>query len=111
MILTSFAFFAGGSFVLQQALDAKSRAERQKIATHEQCVSFLETLPSAQVSTTGKGVTVILSDANDPRRAIADASIAALMCPGKSVVSACLGDKCLGSDDRLIMRFTLEDNG
>src|SRR5690554_2807714 len=94
MILCSFGFFGAGGYVLNEALDAKYRATRQKQATHEQCISFLKTIPNSQVTETGNKVVVVMKDASDPRRVITDASISALMCPGKKVANACLGDQC-----------------
>lgn len=99
LILSSFALFAGGTLVVQSAMDAKLRTERQIEATERQCIKLLNTLPNASVTPIGDDVTVIMGKIIEPRKALTDASVASLMCPNKKLAEICLGDECPGAKD------------
>lgn len=99
LILSSFALFAGGTLVIQSAMDAKLRTDRQIEATERQCIKLLNTLPNASVTPIGDDVTVIMGKIIEPRKALTDASIASLMCPNKKLAEICLGDECPGAKD------------
>jgi hypothetical protein len=94
LILSSFAFFAGGTLILRDATDVKLRSERQIVATEKQCINLLKTLPNANVVMANDDVTVIIGKIVDPRKALTDATVASLMCPNKTLSDICLGDKC-----------------
>lgn len=106
LILSSFAFFAGGTLILRDATDAKLRAERQIVATEEQCIKLLKTLPNGNVMSANGDVTVVIGKIADPRKALTDATVASLMCPNKTLSDICLGDKCVpGGKDEVSLRL------
>lgn len=109
LIFSSFALFAGGTLVIQSAMDAQLRAERQIQATERQCIKLLNTLPNASVTPVGEDITIIIGKVVEPRKALTDASVASLMCPNKRLSEMCLGDECQGSktgEIALRMKFT-----
>lgn len=108
MMTVSLAFFAGGAFVVKETVDMKEREARQWAETDRQCLQLLNTLPSVAVAPSGKDVTVTMGDVADPRKALSDATVAAMMCPGKQLSEVCLGDKCVGAQGKVILRFKLK---
>lgn len=108
MMLSSTAFFAGGAYIIGSTLDMQERQARQEAETDRQCIDLLKTLPSAAVTEAGKDVTVVMRNVIDPRKALSDATVAAMMCPGRTLAEVCLGDKCQGSQDSVALRFKLE---
>lgn len=107
MIFGSLAFFAGGGFVLTQAMDASVRAERQISSTNKQCLEYLNEIPSSSVVPVGDDVSIVIKDIKDPKTALSDASLAIMMCPTKKVENVCLGDKCQGPTDEVILKLKL----
>jgi len=99
LIFSSFAFFGGGTLIIRDATDAQLRAERQIAATERQCLKLLNTLPNAKVTPVNGDVTVTIGKIIEPRKALTDATVAALMCPNKTLADVCLGDKCPGATD------------
>lgn len=106
LLTASFAFFATGAVVLTSAVDEQARSERQREATDRQCLSLLGSIPGAEV-TGSDDVTVLVRNVTDPRRALDDMSTAVLVCPGRRIVDPCIGDRCQGSQDKVIMRFKM----
>lgn len=107
MILGSFAFYAGGGVIISSTLDMKARQERQKAETDRQCVELVNTLPNVNVAQVDGDLTAVIRDVVDPRKALSDATVAAMMCPGKKLAEVCLGDKCQGANDSVALRFKL----
>lgn len=107
MMLSSLAFFAGGGFIIASTVDMKEREARQREETDRQCVQLLGTLPNVTVTQSGVDLTAVMRDVTDPRRAMTDATVAAMMCPGKRLTETCLGDLCEGAEGKVILRFKL----
>ena len=108
MMVTSLAFFGAGAFVIKETVDMKEREARQWAETERQCAQLLNTLPSVSVAQSGKDTTVTMADVTDPRKALSDATVAAMMCPGKQLAEVCLGDRCAGAQNKVILRFKLK---
>lgn len=108
MMLSSTVFFAGGGYIIVSALDMHEREAREKAATDSQCVDLINTLPSVTVTQTGGDLQAVMRDVKDPRKALSDATVAAMMCPGRKLVEVCLGDKCAGATDSTVLSFKLE---
>lgn len=107
MMLSSIAFFVGGGMVISATIDMKERQERQAREADEQCIRLLGTLPGASVAQTGDAAVVVVRDVADPRKALTDATVAAMMCPGRTLEEVCLGDKCAGAQGTVTLRFKL----
>lgn len=107
MMLSSFAFFAGGGMVISATIDMSEREKRQAADVDAQCIKLLNTLPSASVTETGGEATVVMRDIIDPRKALSDATVAAMMCPARTLEEVCLGDKCAGAQGSVALRFKL----
>lgn len=93
LILSSFALYGGGAFVVLQAVNELNRQEVQKRATETQCLRHLEQIQNAQVQNAGK-LTVTISPVTVPMEALSTASMAVMMCPTRDLVDLCLGDQC-----------------
>jgi len=107
MMLASLPFYAGGGMLISATIDMKERQARQQAAVDEQCVKLLNTLPNASVANVEGAAVVVMRDVTDPRKALTDATVAALMCPGRTLEEVCLGDKCQGAQDTVALRFKL----
>jgi hypothetical protein len=108
LLLSSFALFAGGAYILFATVDQKERQDRQWAETDTQCVSLLKSIPGAEVNA-GSDMTVVVRNVTDPRKAIVDASAAVFMCPGRKMTEMCLGDKCVGAQDKVVLRFKMRE--
>jgi hypothetical protein len=106
LLTASVAFFALGTLILTSAIDEKARTERQRESTDRQCLSILRSIPGAEVTDSGD-VSVLVKNVTDPRKAIDDLTTAVLVCPSRRLVDPCIGDRCQGSQDKVIMRFKL----
>jgi hypothetical protein len=100
LILSSFALYGAGGFIIKSAIDEKNRIEVQKRVTETQCLRHLESIPNAKVSNTGK-VTVTITPIGEPMEALTTASMAEMMCPTKDLAEVCLGDEC-GPDKKTV---------
>lgn len=107
LAFSSILFFVGGALVLQNALDAKARSERQIAATNKQCLAYLNELPNVTVAPAGDDVTVVMRGITDPKTSLTDATLGIMMCPTKKVESVCVGDECQGANKEVIVRFKL----
>lgn len=107
LLTASIAFFALGALLVTSAVDEKARAERQRDSTDRQCLSILKSIPGAEVTEAGD-VTVLVRNVTDPRKAIDDLTTAVLVCPSRRLTDPCIGDRCQGSQDKVIMRFKLK---
>ena len=107
LALGAVGFFCAGGFVLASAMNASARAERQIASTNKQCLDFLNTIATASVAPMGDDITLVIRDVNDPKTALSDATLAIMMCPTKKVDSVCLGDKCQGAQDKVILRVKM----
>ena len=108
LLLSSFVFFAGGGYVVFATVDQQARQDRQWQETDAQCVSLLKTIPGAEVGS-GSDMTVVVRNVADPRKTLTDATTAVLMCPGRKMTEMCLGDKCVGAQDRVVLRFKMRE--
>lgn len=108
MMVMSLAFFGGGGFIVVETVDMKEREARQKAETDRQCLQLLNTLPSVTVAGASDDVSVTMGNVTDPRKALSDATVAAMMCPGKRLTEVCLGDRCAGAQGKVILRFKLQ---
>lgn len=106
LLAASIVFFSLGGMILASAVDEGARSERQRDATDRQCLSILKSIPGAEVTDTGD-LSVLVKSVVDPRKAIDDMTTAVLVCPGRRLVDPCIGDRCQGSQDKVIMRFKL----
>lgn len=108
LTLSSFALFAGGAYLTFATVDMQARQDRQWQETDAQCVSLLKTIPGAEVGS-GNEMTVVVRNVTDPRKALTDATTAVLMCPGRKMTEMCVGDKCVGAQDKVILRFKMRE--
>lgn len=108
LLLSSFVLFAGGGYVVFATVDQQARQDRQWQETDAQCVSLLKTIPGAEVGS-GSDMTVVVRNVVDPRKSLTDATTAVLMCPGRKMTEMCLGDKCVGAQDRVVLRFKMRE--
>lgn len=108
LLLSSLVLFAGGGYVVFATVDQQARQDRQWEETDTQCVSLLKTIPGAEVGS-GSELTVVVRNVVDPRKSLTDATTAVLMCPGRKMTEMCLGDKCPGAQDRVILRFKMRE--
>jgi hypothetical protein len=108
LLLSSIALFAGGAYIVFATVDQIARQDRQWSETDKQCVNLLKTIPGAEVSV-GPDLTVVVRNIVDPRKAIVDATTAVLMCPGRKMSEMCLGDKCIGAQDKVVLRFKMRE--
>ena len=107
MMLASTAFFAAGGLVISETIDMKNREERQAKEVDAQCIRLLNTLPNASVAEADGAAVVVMRDVSEPRKALSDATVAAMMCPGRKLEEVCLGDKCTGAQGTVALRFKL----
>lgn len=108
LILSSFVLFGFGGYISYATVDMKARQDRQWKDTDAQCVNLLKTIPGAEVST-GDDMTVMIRNVTDPRKTLTDASVAVLMCPGRKMTEMCVGDKCVGAQDKVVLRFKMRE--
>lgn len=108
MLLSSVLLFGAAGYVVNDTVDMQARQSRQHDETDLQCLRLLKTIPNAEVPSIND-MTVIIRNVIDPRRAMTDASVAVLMCPGRKMTEMCLGDKCQGSQDQVILRFKMRE--
>ncbi|NTF17577.1 hypothetical protein G6L37_04140 [Agrobacterium rubi] len=108
LLLSSIVLFAGGSYVVFATVDQQARQDRQWQETDAQCVSLLKTIAGAEVGS-GSDMTVVIRNVVDPRKSLTDATTAVLMCPGRKMTEMCLGDKCVGSQDKVVLRFKMRE--
>ena len=106
--LSSLAFIAAGIFLVVSTVSEVDRDERAWAETEKQCVSLLKTIPGAEVAE-GDDMSVVIRNVTDPRKALTDASVAVMMCPGRKMTELCVGDKCTGSQDKVVLRFKLRE--
>jgi hypothetical protein len=108
LLLSSSVLFAAGAYISFETVDMKARQDRQWKDTDTQCVSLLKTISGAEVSA-GDDMTVVVRNITDPRKTLTDASVAVLMCPGRKMTEMCLGDKCVGAQDKVVLRFKMRE--
>jgi hypothetical protein len=108
LILSSLVLFAGGAFIVNATVDQQARQDRQWAETDAQCISLLKTIPGAEVGS-GSEMTVVVRNVVDPRKSLTDATTAVLMCPGRKMTEMCIGDKCVGAQDKVILRFKMRE--
>lgn len=108
MLLSSVVLFVAGGYVINATIDESARQSRQHEENDRQCVTLLKTIPGAEV-TSPDDMSVIVRNITEPRKAMTDASVAVLMCPGRKMTEMCLGDKCQGSQDKVILRFKMRE--
>lgn len=108
LIVASFAFYGAAGYLLMQGLDEKVKSDRQKQQTINQCIELLETLPSSTITPGEERIGYKSTQIADPRKALNDATVAAIMCPTHEVKQLCIGDKCGAPNEGITMKFTLE---
>lgn len=108
LIVSSIAMFGGGAFIVFATVDQQQRQDRQWKETDAQCVTLLKTIPGAEV-VEGADLSVVIRNIVDPRKALTDATTAVLMCPGRKMTEMCVGDKCVGAQDKVILRFKMRE--
>jgi hypothetical protein len=99
LIVVGVGLFATGGLVLAQALDRNAadddRIRRAEVSCREQLVRIGRVTPREN-----EEIELEISDTEsedglrDPRSALADATAALAMCPGREILEACVGTTC-----------------
>lgn len=93
LLFSGFACYGAGGFILSEMLDrngvAADQARRSEVACREQIVRLGRITPREN-----NAVEIEITDVSDPRSALADATAALAMCPGRSIIEACIGTMC-----------------
>lgn len=87
------AFFAAGGVVLSSGIDRQRIQDAQLKQSETSCREQLVRL-GRLTPLTNNVYEVEVSDVRDPRKALADASAALAMCPGRDLTESCLGVNC-----------------
>lgn len=92
LTLAGIGCFVAGSFVLANGIDRQRVQEEQGRRADVACREQLVRLGRFTPGTTSYEVD--MGEVKDPRRALADATAALAMCPGREITEACLGVNC-----------------
>lgn len=108
LILASIPFFVGGGVILAKTIDQNQRVERQIAATNKRCNERLKTIGDVKELSPGH-FEVSIKQVKDPRKALADATIAQALCPYRALTDLCIGDACDKGGSGVSMKFSLRN--
>jgi hypothetical protein len=108
LMIASLPLFTAGGFVIRSTMDSNKRVERQVEATNKKCMDRLKAM--GQVKELSAGIfEVSIKQVQDPRKALADATVAQALCPYRVMTNFCLGDTCEKGAKGVSMKFTLRN--